>query len=548
MGDFDWRRVVVYPEYIAMIERAAKDFGVANIDWANLRNQFPKVTSTPRRGNKDIILSLEVDGRYPICWEAKGKVFEIVGPNNRNKTTTLVYIATLLGLDWERMEPYLEDKELIKRGKEIMGQLGGGRKAHLTVEDPDYRFVLDIANGLATGSFWVKPENDRKLYFEDLSLEGEGDWEEYRNKVGNLFDVQFVGKGRNFIAQVGFEEASNLSGFCKQIANTVECYSRLLNQSAPRRTPSEIEKRIAELKRWVESLQIERRDVRDKLTQTAVKLKQLEDDLAFIDQHLKNEDFRELIDVDIKLSVVRGYEKKLHKINEEIITIQKEINQLEESIRESSTHFSRINNIMEGLCDLYDGVQHALQIPKEISDAIRRVLTQKDVDEFMTLLHHLEIGDETQKAHDALSEFSPPAISVDTKLIGIAVFGQRVSTLREFRRYMKKAKDNAILLAPMQDNIRELKKELKALSINNSGEFSRLKSLLEDLETTVVRKEKEIYDLERQEVEIAQKLERELTPYASVEELLARRDVLIDMVDTEVYRSLLDKIQLWTLT
>ena len=114
------------------------------------------------------------------------------------------------------------------------------------------------------------------------------------------------------------------------------------------------------------------------------------------------------------------------------------------------------------LCDLYDGVRHALQIPKEISD-IRRVLTQKMWTKTVTLLHL--IGDETPKAHDALSEFSPPAISVDTKLIGIAVFGQRFHAKRISPLY-EKAK-TTILLAPMQDNIRELKKEL-ALSINNS--------------------------------------------------------------------------------
>jgi hypothetical protein len=268
---------VVYGQYLNMVSDILERHAVNDEDKETVLNHLKDMAeskSTAKFGGETLI-SLDVAKPiHPIHWENKGRIFEIVGTNLRNKTTTLIYISTLLGFDWEAAEPYIEDKKMIKQSKVIMKEISNGISATLVLDNNNYRFEVIVKDSIANVVRWDKL-NSEHLSLQDISLSSELDWKEYRSKLEDFFDVQVVGVGRNFVTQVGHEEASNLALFCEEANKYITHYIQLLNARKPKISPKLLLNQINELKQKIVESVNENKKLTEILNVTKVKHAQL---------------------------------------------------------------------------------------------------------------------------------------------------------------------------------------------------------------------------------------------------------------------------------
>lgn len=158
--------------------------------------------------------TLSVEEKRPIQIEEEGRIVEILGDNQVGKTTTLLYMANLLGYDFYNEDniDFLADEKLVKQGQEIFSKLVSGMKAKLEINAGPYEFTVYTEDG------WIKLDvmrDDKKILFRPFDLGAMSD--AFRDSISPFIRIQFVSKGRNFDWQLLMDISSEMKFYIQKV-------------------------------------------------------------------------------------------------------------------------------------------------------------------------------------------------------------------------------------------------------------------------------------------------------------------------------------------
>ncbi len=452
----------------------------------------------------ETFISLDVaKDDYPIHWENKGKIFEIVGTNMRNKTTTLIYISTLLGFDWAAAEPYIEDKKLIKQSKVIMKEISSGVSATLVIDNSNYRFEVIVKDSIANVVRWDKL-NQGHLPLQDISLSSELDWKEYRGKLENFFDVQVVGVGRNFVTQVGHEEASNLALFCEEANKYITHYTQLLNSKKPKISPKLLLSQINDLKQKIIEVTNESKQLNDLLNITKVNHSQLEKEHEKIVSILAKDEVQTFLKLALEKTNIEQIFEKIRVKRLELQQLEEQQKDYEDIIIKQTKDFDILHTEIAILKDSIESIKSNLIVPESIIKDFISALDNNDITRIRLLGDLLWVDDKTYEAHRALANYSFSGISLKTKLLGIEVFSEKIHNLSELKHKMEQSETTTQELSKLTGNFERLFAQLNKLKFNTTEEYfsdingmNGLSNIVEELQEQIRTTKLEIDQLER---------------------------------------------------
>ena len=210
-------------DYIDLLADIAFSVGVTPENIAELLkvNRGPEISSLIK--SKPAHIKLLVDKKFPIVLDSKleGRVFELAGRSDRNKTTSLIYMATLLGISWDETRPFLDrDDKVYTTATQVICPALTKEGIELHLASKSYELSISVAGNSATIS--LLDENRQSLPNLGnvcIPLNSSEDWDNYRQFMRSICDVQFVGKSRDFIGQVSIEESKDLDQFCSEVSS-----------------------------------------------------------------------------------------------------------------------------------------------------------------------------------------------------------------------------------------------------------------------------------------------------------------------------------------
>lgn len=536
------KKFVVYKEYLDLLNLLINRFKLFDEDKEKLflhSNQFYNETQLISYNSKDFTkFTLRVDRTaHPITWEKKeGRIFEIIGNNSRNKTTTLIFTATLLGVDWEEIAPYIEDSKILKQAKLIRKEISDGLPVYLSLENNKYRFEVDIRNSVANALWWEngKEIQEKHLSFNDISLSDNLDWKEYQNKIGGFFDVQVVGVGRNFITQVGFEEATNLVLFCKEVCDYISGYNQMLLAQKPKMNPTILRAQILEQEKKLRDFGVDLKDIKQNISLTKSILFETQNDLNkckdfFSDNYIKQ--YFELLN---KNELGSELHKTIDSLSKEIEEIERQIAQFQEAVATSETNVTALNEFISSVADAYSIIMPDLNMPSHLKEGFLSSLINKDISAILNCINILLLDEKTQKAHISIYTYNFSGISLSTKLLGLSYFEDNVKNLSELKEKMEVAASNAYSLFKINDKLKLLLQIITHSGYDSTDKYleeisgiNELKNIIDNLKVSLIVKNQEL-------AESKSKLSDILVPYDSYVELGNATKEALKLIDAKI--------------
>lgn len=510
---------VVYPEYVELVDKVASEIGVHPDDWQKLRSLIP-VQQRDYSGHGETTYEIQVGGEFPFHWRGKGKVFEVVGPNMRNKTNTLIYTATLLGLDWTAVEPYLDDKKIATQARHIQTLLSSGQaNAQLRIQNDLYEMVVVIKDCLADMSVWRKADNKRIGLINEQRLAGETDWAEFRKQMKGLFDVEFVAKGRNFVAQVGFEEATSLARFCEETAHVVSDYTQMLFAQAPLKDPEQIRRQLSELDRRLKAQYAQRAELNKLIRSLEGEQQGLALQIDELGQLLADNDLRKAFELASRVYEAEEIENKANDLRAQKHAAEQDRKNLVETVEFNGQALAKLDAAMQRLDEEFANIRNNLDLTYEPLRRLDEAIRGKDVSGLLEVLPLLRVDSATVNAHEALAAFTPPGISLDTRLLGVSVLGNEAGTLSGFRTGVAKATQSAKALESLNASMTRVDAALTALSITSAEEYQSTVANLPVLQTMVETLDNRLKELTGLISDCSRDLARVLSSYGSLDAL-----------------------------
>ncbi|ARU62674.1 hypothetical protein CBW65_18100 [Tumebacillus avium] len=297
----------------------------------------------------DFYLKVEgLEGKvgYELSGSAKNsKVFEIVGTNQRFKTSTLIIIALILGFDFDGLDDELSSNQIVTRVNKM-------RK--FIFENSDLVMVLKLSN--ADYSFNFEKYRDKLTFSDSDGARGEyylendfSIYEQYQEELSKLSiaDVQFVSKGRNFVGHVHREIRDEFLATLNAIKKPVEIIVN--NKLQESQTNSKIKQKTqVEIKN--ENVYL--RNAAKALEGLGLSLNEAVLHSKFLNRKMDN--FETISSVVKKTEKLNGEEKALNSLilvkqeeyNEKMGEIRKYINGLNAEAAPFGTNFTQ-NDILE---------------------------------------------------------------------------------------------------------------------------------------------------------------------------------------------------------
>lgn len=526
---------VIYDQYLRMVSDVLKRYSANDEDSEKILSHLKDMAeskSTAMSGGETLI-SLHVGKPdYPINWEEKGRIFEIVGTNLRNKTTTLIYISTLLGFDWEAAEPYIEDKKMIRQSKVIMNEISNGISATLTIDNNNYRFEVIVNDSVANVVRWNKL-NSEHLSLQDISLVSELDWKEYRSKLENFFDVQVVGVGRNFVTQVGHEEASNLALFCEEANKYITHYNQLLNSKKPKIDPKLLKGQINDLKNKTNEAINEQKQLTQLLNITKVNHTQLINDHTGIVNVLSKSEVQNFLKIALEKTNIENIFEKIHTNNIELEEFQEQEKEYEAIINKQTQDFDLLHSELTMLKESFDSIKVNLNIPESIIKNFINALNSRDITNIRILGEALWVDEKTYEAHHILANYSFSGISLKTKLLGIEVFSEKVKNLSELKNKMEQSEQTTKELSKLDDNFERVFSQLNKLNYINTDKYLSDLEGITHLNNSMIGLREQIRNLKVEIDQLERNYQDKISPYGNIDELRKKHDEAINLVKEE---------------
>ena len=366
---------------------------------------------------KPTTVKLSVDREFPIILDTKrgGRVFELAGQSDRNKTTSLIYMATILGINWDQTRPFLDrdDKVYNIATQRVRLDLSRGQNAELRLASKAYELSITVADSCATVSLL-----DENRHFTPgfnstcISLASLEDWQRYRELMMSICDVQFVGKSRDFIGQVSIEESKDLSQFCEIVldrAGRVRSY--LQNQ------PQTYSRTEQELKTEIAQMTKRRADMKKEIDELNQQIEIIENFIRDIQKLLAT--YRELEDTQnsevqealrrLKLEeAVRDQDKKLQEYERSIQDMERE---LEDALQQLSQQEPRFTSVMSSLEDLrvkISGELKDISALNSLCSQVLRGIANKDYNPMFTFCNFAQVDNNVITLLDSILEATRP--------------------------------------------------------------------------------------------------------------------------------------------
>lgn len=146
----------VYEPYRQTLEESLEKYEVDEKDRVILLQKF--FLSRPTLGsNEEIILKMIVERKqYPIALIIdKGKIYELIGPNNRGKSMSIVAVSLLMGLDFEDYRVYMSKDNLYLHAENLKKEIStGNANVEFEIKKGKLRLQINIQDGKFSLSYW----------------------------------------------------------------------------------------------------------------------------------------------------------------------------------------------------------------------------------------------------------------------------------------------------------------------------------------------------------------------------------------------------------
>ena len=186
-------------QIVEFFKQIASHAGVQQEDLIFIFNVPPgERTRLPREPTK---ITFHLHDRYYAAFDCTtdNNAVLMSGESQRNKTTSLLCIATLLGYPWDRPDylRFLGNEEFINKGRALRSSLSNGIEAKLAVARGTRRIAIALKDGQGVVSHTITDLQQEHTF--DLRQ----DWEAFESYMSTLLDLELVSKGRGFIERVG---------------------------------------------------------------------------------------------------------------------------------------------------------------------------------------------------------------------------------------------------------------------------------------------------------------------------------------------------------
>lgn len=528
------KKFVTYEEYRDLLKNLLERYKVYEEDENKLAayiNDF-NVYNRQNIDSDTIKYTLRVERTmFPIKWEGKeGRIFEIIGSNSRNKTTTLIFTATLLGLNWDEIAPYIEDSKILKQAKLIQREISDGLPVYLNIENSKYRFEVDIRNSIASAVLWNKIKGSHQS-FNDISLSTHVDWTEYQNKIGGFFDVQVVGVGRNFITQVGFEEASNLVMFCNEVCSFIAFYNQMLLSQKPKMNPVILRSQIEEINKKLKEHFAEDKKLKEDIELIKIKLNQTQNDYNRAKDIFSREPISKYFDLNKKKKIVQHYMENISSLKKQYNDYLQQIDNYTAIINNSSNQLALLDENIGLLKDKLDLISPILSLPKEIVESFESSLSMRDISNIIDFSNYFLIDNKTKEAHQAISNYSFQGISLSTKLLGLNYFNLNITNISDFKKMMSDAAKNSDALSNLRELFISLLEVINRINCNSTEKYQSEVSGLETLKGIVENLKTNLNDTKKTLEEENTKLTKEIAPFSTFDEIVIACNSAFSLID-----------------
>lgn len=473
----------IYPEYIDLLRELAREEGVDPEDQKMLFSKFAPL-QVPAYRPGSFTLDLHVDDTdFPFTRHVDThKIYELVGPNERSKTSTLIFLATLLGYDWEANRSFLSDPKVSRQAKIIQDRLSSGLAASLEAQDEAYRVQVQIQDGKATYGLWDRRTKRAEVMPTELPLSSEKDWAEFRRGVAGFADVQVVGVGRNFVTQVGFDESENLTKFCEALARGMAEVMSELGAQKP-----QYPRHVAQLQHdrsvnKVKELQGRLSDTKQQISALGERLSTLEDLLqkgASLWAEGKLPGTMKLLR-DYRL--LKELEDGLQAIRSDLSTKTRQASEFDQALAVLKKQVAAVDEVTKNLIRRINQVRPRLPLIQQFVEQILAALGEGRIADAVSLLQQVPVSTDTPKAHTALTN---PAVwsglSQETPMIFLSSLGEPCPTVGAFRNAMKRsteiAEQHLLLWHTAKDDIQKLVDEGLEKTPSKTGLEGKLETL-----------------------------------------------------------------------
>ncbi len=204
---------------------------------------------------------LQDDYEVSFDHELDGNAISISAENQRNKTTSLLCIATLLGYSWSDKQnlDFLGDEEFVNKGLALRKSLEEGREAYIELTRNDRLLKVHVTEGRATVQY--HDHSDQRPFNLQKGFAG------FERYVQDLIDVQLVSKGRNFIQRIEADVLDEIIKLGKVLdENSEQAFTRAvaLSKSLPTQigsvdsTLKDLRSKISKTEQEIEQKRVEK--------------------------------------------------------------------------------------------------------------------------------------------------------------------------------------------------------------------------------------------------------------------------------------------------
>jgi chromosome segregation ATPase len=520
---------VLNENFVDFFKSIAKKTGLTEEDIDSIF-KFQKVKSRRARPS---LFRLTVEEGRPIDVKQKGPVIEVLGDNQVGKTTTLLYIANLLGYDFYNEDniEFLGDENLVKQGQEIFSKLVNGMKARLEIIARPYKLTVWTEDG------WIKMEvrkGSEIIYYNPFELSTMST--AFRNSVRPYIDVQFISKGRNFDRQLLMDISIEMKWYVERLReraadlmNKLRGVTDELMKKASLAEGVDLTARKREVQSELERLGSEIKGYTAEVSQIKLKLEAAGKLLNRLPDAEKTKGFKLFRRVhQLKTSISRSIERlnmferareKLKEINRAITAQEAQLQAFESELSKkrkihdmTENHFIQAISAIEGKMDEF--------LDKENAFRILRILREREIDLLIQEREETEpeAGKAIEDLYNTVMKYNP-TIKITEELGGtIAALQKKVENARKIildHNLVKSITDQ--LYEVLQDNqllssesYQSLVSDIKELGIKVSGARATLDRLNNMRREVDIGQDKKLLAKTNREIEIAKKELRRL--------------------------------------
>ncbi len=486
-------------EYIMLLQDIALDAGIVS-------ENIEQLLKTTRRGVHDhltrggpthIKLSVEKEFAIELDSHTMGRVFELSGPSDRNKTTGLIYLATICGIDWEATKQFLDkDNKVYNTATQIViPALARGQKAYCELNSQDYDVSVLIEQGQASISVRDSFNNSsQKATTRTVSVQTVQDWAEYRKFMSEICDAQFVGKSRDFVGQVTLEESKDLQALCVGVSTRIGLLLQHLEQLSQDQksylTRQERDANIRTTEGTLRQLQDEIGDI-DRDIRNTRQLIQSIDELMTLRTTLDNDSNAQVVEVLkvlMQAEVAQEQVKRKQELERQVQVLDRDLARVRQQFAEQAPLVDAVNQAVQSLSHkIVARLKDLTSITSQGTDTLRAIAS-KDYDQIISFCQYALV---TRESIDLLETILSATADFNKNIVIPHESAEgRTIRLGDLEKQWRSSMTASIATQALHPEILATYNSLQAGQIQSSQDMRRLESAVETLRGLVQDKER----------------------------------------------------------